>query len=100
AAVARGDVDVAHRLAEDVREGAQYLVAGLVAEAVVDLLEVVQVGQDEREGAAEALGAADLARERVLELTAVGKLGEAVGTRLARDEAVKANVLESDRGLG
>ena len=67
--------------------------------AVVHLLEVVEVGEDEGKRAAEALGAADLAGETLLEVTPVGEVGEAVRAGLTLDEAVKANVLECDGGL-
>src|SRR5688572_30976052 len=71
AAVARGKVDLTDGRAQDVGEGLEDVVAGLVAVAVVDLLEVVEVGEDEREAAAEALGARDLSLERLLEVAAV-----------------------------
>ena len=100
AAVACGEVDLADGRAEDVRERLQHVVAGLMAVAVVHLLEVVQVGQDQRQAAAEALRAGDLGLERLLEVAPIGKLGQAVRVRLPLDEAMEARVLERDRGLG
>src|SRR5687768_16885157 len=98
-AVADGEVEVADVLAEHVGEAPQHLVSGLVAVAVVDLLEVVEVGEHEGERVAEPLGAAHLDGERLGEAAAVGELGELVGDRLALDGPVEPLVLERDRGL-
>ena len=49
AAVSRDDVDLAHRVLEHRAELAQHAVAGEVARRVVDLLEVVDVEQQQRE---------------------------------------------------
>src|SRR5439155_25893305 len=66
---------------------------------VVHLLEVIPVGEDQPERAAEALDAADLALERLLELPAVRELGQAVRDRLACQLTMQAGVLERNRGL-
>ena len=100
AAVAGGKVDLADGRAEDVRERPQNVVAGLVTVTVVHLLEVVEVGQDQRQASTEALRAGDLGLERLLEVAPVGKLGQAVRVRLPLDQAMEARVLEGDRGLG
>src|ERR671915_85893 len=50
----------AHLRLDDVRDGAQDRVARLVAIAVVHLLEVVDVGEDQRDRSAEALDPPDL----------------------------------------
>ena len=71
-----------------------------MAVLVVDQLEVVEVGEDERERVAEALCAANLDGERLGEAAAVGELGELVRDRLALDGAVEALVLDGDGGLG
>ena len=71
AAVPRRRTDLADGRAQDVGERLKDVVASLVAVAVVDLLEVVEVGEDEREAPAEALGAGDLALERLFEVAAV-----------------------------
>ena len=63
------------------RDPRQELVAGGVAEPVVQPLEVVDVDQQDRERLAGALDALDLAREVVLEEAVVVQLGEAVGDR-------------------
>ena len=65
AAEPRRDVDHAHAFPQAVGEGPQHLVPDLVAVPVVDALEVVEVGEDERERLAEALGAAQLGVERL-----------------------------------
>src|ERR671924_2104512 len=67
AAEADGEVEVAHVLAQDVGEAPEHLVPGLVPVAVVDLLEIVQVGEDERERVPETLGPAHLVGERLRE---------------------------------
>ena len=66
---------------------------------VVDRLEVVEVGEHERERRAEALGPRDLGGERVLALAPVRDAGEAVDERLPLDDAVQPRVLERDRGV-
>ena len=49
AAVARGDVDLARHFLQHARDAPQHLVADRVAVAVVDLLEVVDVAQQQRD---------------------------------------------------
>src|SRR3954471_5145709 len=57
---ARGQVDVSERVVEDDAELAQHAVARLMAVAVVDVLEVVEVGENDGERAAEPFDARDL----------------------------------------
>ena len=78
-------------------ELAQDVVADGVAVHVVDRLEVVEVGEHERQRRAEALGARDLRGERVLALAAVRDAGEPVDERLPLDDPVQPRVLERDR---
>ena len=59
----------------------QPLVAGLVAEPVVDLLEAVEVEQDERQRVAGAADALQLAGEVLLEGAVVAQPGQRVGDR-------------------
>src|SRR5213078_2087252 len=54
AAVAPGKVELADRVCKDARHLAEHGVAGLVTEAVVDGLEVVDVGDHEADARAEA----------------------------------------------
>ena len=56
-----------------------------MALGVVDGLEVVDVEQDQRERIADALGAAPLERELLVERPAVRQTGEGVGRRLGGD---------------
>jgi hypothetical protein len=70
-----------------------------VAEAVVDGLEVVDVGEDQADRAAQPLRAGDLARERLVGLAPVRQPGEPVDERLALDHPVEPRVLEGDDGL-
>ena len=67
---------------------------------VVDRLEAVEVGERERDRAAEALGPHQLAGQRLLAVAPVGEAGEHVHERLPRDDPVQAGVLERDRGVG
>ena len=70
-----------------------------MAVRVVDGLEVVEVGEDQRDGAAEPLDARELGGERLVALPAVGEPGELVDERLPLDDAVQARVVERDHGL-
>ena len=65
-----------------------------MAVAVVDVLEPVEVGDDERERPAEALEAGELGGKRLLALPAVRQTGEAVDERLPLDDAVQPRVVE------
>src|SRR6266536_119647 len=71
-------VGVAERALQAVGEAAQDLVAGLVAELVVDRLEAIEVEDQHRQPAAPAPGAAHRLVEAVVEEAAVGKAGEGV----------------------
>src|SRR5688572_22536049 len=83
----------ADRLRERLRHVLQDLVPDVVAEAVVDLLEVVDVDHDDPELPRLALGARDLLVEPLLEMGVVPEAGEAVLVGLF----VKARVLDGDR---
>ena len=63
----------------------QHLVAGRVAVGVVDLLEVVDVGEEQRHREAAPLGAPQHRREALLERPVVDEAGEPVGGRLLLD---------------
>ncbi len=71
----------AHRRAEAFADRADALVAGLVAERVVDLLQPVEIEHHEAEAGAGARAARDLALEILVERTVVAEAGEAVGER-------------------
>ena len=69
-----------------------------MAVAVVDVLEPVEVGDDDRERAAEAIDARQLIGERLLALPAVGEPRQPVHQRLALDDPVQPRVVECDDG--
>ncbi len=71
AAVAGCDVGRAQHLAEPVGDAGERDVPDEVTEPVVDLLEVVEVEDDEREAAVVAARAGDLALERLFEVARV-----------------------------
>jgi hypothetical protein len=61
----------------------QHLVPHLVPIGVVDALEVVDVGEDERDGQLGALGTTQLAQQDALQETAVGQPGERIRQQLS-----------------
>ena len=88
----RGHVGLAGRRAQEGGEAPQHVVAGVVAQRVVDALEVVEVDDEQREVAAGA-GVGEVALDRQLEAAAVAQAGE----RVVRGEVLEA--LEPARGL-
>ena len=72
-------------LGEPARDLLEQLVAGVVTEAVVDLLEPVEVDEQQRENLVRALRARQGLVETVAEQRAVGEAGEAVVEGLARE---------------
>src|SRR2546430_17161775 len=70
-----------------------------MAVAVVNGLEVVEVGEREGDRASEPLRTHELTRERLLAVAPVGEAGQLVDEGLARDDPVQARVLERDRGV-
>ena len=84
AAHARRRVDPAQVAAQQLGEGPQCLVAGGMAAAVVDALEVVEVGEEERQRRVEPARTGDLALERLDEATAVHEARQRVGDAPAR----------------
>ena len=99
AAVARDEVARARqRLADLAGHAPQALVADLVAERVVEVLEVVDVDHDERERQPVAGRAPPLARQRLLEPAAVRDAGQRVDLRELLEPGV--GLLELQRALG
>ena len=98
-APAAGEVGVADGRAEYGREAAENVVSDRMTVAVVHGLEVVEVGEHEREGGVEPLRTGDLRAERVVAVASVREPGEAVDEGLTLDDAMQARVLESDRGM-
>ena len=82
AAVAGGDVDAAHRLLDDVRDLAQRRVAGAVTVAVVVLLEVVEVAEQDRERLLVLPRAGELLAQALVQVAVVVEAGERVGDRV------------------
>ena len=90
-------------LARDLDDRAQYAVARGVAEAIVDLLEAVDVEEQERQWPGVAAAARDFAREEVHQIPAVERAREAVHDRelvqllvVLRLEIVAGEKLECD----
>ena len=87
-------VDAADPSAQHFGEGAQHLVAGLVSELVVDVLEVVEIGEDQCEPVPETLRARELRVERLAEGTTIREAGQLVRHSLTLDDPVQARVVE------
>ena len=93
AADPRDRVDAAAGRRRDFSEAPQREVAGRVAEAVVQVLEVVEVADEDRERARAAQSALCLDLHQLLEAAPVQEAGERVcarGVREPRDQAVHA----------
>ena len=78
AAEARDHVDLAHTGGQALCHCAQNLIAGVVAEAVIDVLEAVEVEEQDRQHLAAALGALQCLVELLAEQAAVRQFGEFV----------------------
>src|SRR5207244_5655337 len=92
-------VDVAEVLAHELCELPQDLVARLMAETVVDELEVIEIAEHDRQRRAKRARTHDLAVERLDEAAAIDETGQVVGCRLPLHEVVELRVLECDRRL-
>ncbi|KQW97190.1 hypothetical protein ASC94_10405 [Massilia sp. Root418] len=78
AAQARHGVAVAHRGLQPARHQPEHFVAGLVAQRVVDLLELVQVHQQHRHQCLVALGRVQRLLQPVPQQVAVGQAGQRI----------------------
>ncbi len=85
-AQARHRVGLAHAGSDAARGVDQQNVALLVSERVVDLLEVVQVDEQDRDVQLIALGLGDVVRQPVMEHAPVGQLGQRVEVGLLPDQ--------------
>ena len=92
AAHARDGVGLAHQRAQPVGHHLQQLVAGGMAQRVVDVLEVVEVEQVDRHHLA-ALDARERLLEPLVEQHAVGQVGQRVVQRHVRDLGLGAALL-------
>ena len=84
AAHARDHVELARAAAQTLADQLEQLVADMVAERIVDALEVVEVETEHREALA-ALDALDLVIELFEQQRAVGQVGQRVVARHVRD---------------
>ena len=84
-AVARRGVLAFDVLLDRHRHQPQHLVAGQMAVAVVESLEMIDVGHHQRELLVLRLRLGDGSRQRVVEILAVGKRGEGVGQAFGAD---------------
>ena len=96
ATVAGEVVGLAGAAAQHACDRAQHVVSALVADGVVDRLEVVEVHHQQAEVLAVASGAFDLGLERFVEVAVVVDAGEAVADGLALHLLVRARVLDGD----
>ncbi len=100
AAEARDGVGAPQTAAEDVGDGRDELVAGAVAERVVDVLEVVEVEREHRAAGAVALRRGELAGELLLEAAAVEERGDRVVVGEVLELALEALALGDVLHLG
>src|SRR5205807_2965771 len=87
-------VDVAELGSHDFCTHHEYGVSGLMAVPVVDALEVVEIGEHDREASPEALDASLLPLEHLHEPPAIRELRELVGRCLLLDDLMEPSVLE------
>ena len=86
-------VGVAQHAAQAGRDGGQQLVAGSVSEPVVDLLEVVEVDEQQRDRGVGAPGAGERQVELLLDQDPVGQAGQRVVIREVRQLLLTAATL-------
>ena len=98
------DVARPHDLTDQLGELAQHFVGGVVADRIVDALEVVEVDEQHRELAAVAAGAREASLQQLVEATPVRQAGEPVVIGEQADLLVRlaelAQHLLALRGLG
>src|SRR5919108_522877 len=99
AAPAAREVDLADALAHPVGEGLEHLVAGRMAPAVVDPLEVVDVSEDQRQRLVEALRPGELLLERGGTEASVRETRQAVDERPLLDRSGLPRIAERDHGV-
>ena len=98
AAVARHEVVGPHGLAHRVADAAQNLVAGQMALALVDALEVVEIHHRKRQAVPGAPAALELAPQRVVERGVVEAARQGIGSRRQHQPGVCAGVAARRRG--
>ena len=82
AAVARRQVDVPDAAVDDAGDTAQRVVAGAVAVALVERLELVEAAEQQRERPVVFAGAPDLLRQTLMQVAVVVEARETVGDRV------------------
>ncbi len=80
------------------RDGLEQFVAGVVAQAVVDVFEIVEIDEGDRRPAVAPLRQLDRAREALLEQGAIGKPGQGVVGRHELDPVFRELALDGDAG--
>ena len=94
AAEPRDRVGSPHAVAESLTDGDQKLIAGSMAEGIVDVLEVIDVEQKHREGlAAGALRRVERVRDTIEEQRAVRKSGQRIVKRIVDELALRFALL-------
>ena len=88
-------IGLAHSRAQGVADGPEHFVANLVAEAVVDRLEVIQVHEDHRYALVRSRRTSERLLEPIAEQATVGKSGEWIEVRLLRQQGLES--LAGDR---
>ncbi len=100
-AVARGKVARPGRMALDHgRDLLQAMIPGLVSVGVVEGLEVIGIDQQHRQGLSRPASEAEFALRAVVEASPVGKPGQAVECREARQMTLELLVLRDVAGHG
>ena len=93
AAVAGDEIALSGRLAEDPRRAPQHFVAGLVPVGVVEVLEMINVAENQREGPVRSLEVLEVGGHLVVEGPAVGQAREGVGAGLGGFHLHEARLL-------
>ena len=92
----RASVSVAAQRVEHARADLlEQEVAGLMAERVVELLEAVEIGDEQRQRQAVLLGERELLAQTLVEVAAVRQPGQLVGRRLAAGLRERADLAEA-----
>ncbi len=97
AAEAGDDVARPHRLLEALRDLAEQLVAGVVAQSVVDVLEPVDVQEQDGDAGAVAFGPRERVAEEVDEQPPVGEAGEQIVVGAVGEQVLGRLPLDGDR---
>jgi len=100
AAIPGSDIGGANGLPDRLPEHRQRFIPRLMTVPVVELLEIIDINERQRELPAVTLGPLELPVEQVIEATAVEQSGEAVGNCQLLDAGMGPRVLDGDRCKG